>query len=176
MEGGNGPLTVAEVVFYVIAILTIIAAVGVVTIPNVVHAALFLILTLIGVAGFYVLLTSEFLALVQILIYAGTVSVLLLLALMLTRGQQQNLPTVASGAQWPLGLVAAGVLVAALVTAVLDSTWPGDAGEVTIVSIETLGGALFRDWLLPFILLAVLLDIALTGAIILARQDEEEEA
>ena len=167
-------MTVAEVVFYVVAFLTIVAAVGVVTVPNVVHAALFLILTLLGVAGFYILLTSEFLALVQILIYAGTVSVLLLLALMLTRGQEQNLPTVASGAQWPLGLAASGVLVVALVTAVLDSQWPRDVGEVTSVNLDTLAGALFRDWLLPFEVVSIVLLVALVGAVVLAHGDEGE--
>jgi NADH-quinone oxidoreductase subunit J len=174
VEGKDGPLTVAEVVFYVIAIVTIGAAVGVVTVPNVVHAALFLILTLLGVAGFYVLLTSEFLALVQILIYAGTVSVLLLLALMLTRGREQNLPTVPSGAQWPIGLLASGILVIALVTAVLDSEWPRDTGEVTIVSVNTLAGALFRDWLLPFEIVSIVLLLALVGAVVLGHQDEGE--
>ena len=167
-------MTVAEVVFYILSFLTIITAVGVVTVPNVVHAALFLILTLLGVAGFYILLSSEFLALVQILIYAGTVSVLLLLALMLTRGQQQNLPSVASGSQWPLGLAAAGVLVVALVTAVLDSEWPRDTGEVTIVNLETLAGALFRDWLLPFEVVSIVLLVALIGAVVLGHQDEGE--
>ena len=169
-------MTVAEVVFYVIAALTIAAAVGVVTVPNVVHAALFLILALLGVAGFYILLSNEFLALVQILIYAGTISILMLLALMLTRGSAQNLPSVGPGGQWPLGLAVGTVIAIALITAVLDTTWPGDAGEVTIVSLETLAGALFRDWLLPFILLAVVLDIALTGAIVLAHDTDEEEA
>jgi NADH-quinone oxidoreductase subunit J len=169
-------LTVAEVVFYVIAALTIAAAVGVVTVPNVVHAALFLILALLGVAGFYILLSNEFLALVQILIYAGTISILMLLALMLTRGASQNLPSVPPGGQWPLGFVVATVIAVSLITAVLDTSWPGDAGQVTMVSLETLAGALFRDWLLPFILLAVVLDIALTGAIVLAHDTDEEEA
>lgn len=169
-------MTVAEVVFYVFAAIAIISAIGVVTVPNVVHAALFLIITLVGVAGFYILLSSEFLALVQILIYAGTVSILVLMALMLTRGAQQDLPSVGFGAQWPVGFVACTVLAIALLTAVLDSDWPGYAGEVTMVSMETLAGALFRDWLLPFLLLAVLLDIALTGAIILGHGGDEEEA
>jgi NADH-quinone oxidoreductase subunit J len=167
-------LTVAEVVFYIIAILTILAAIGVVTVPNVVHAALFLILTLLGVAGFYILLTSEFLALVQILIYAGTVSVLLLLALMLTRGQEQNLPVVPSGGQWPLGFAVTTVLAIALLTAVLDSDWPRDTGQVTIVSVETLAGALFRDWLLPFEIVSIVLLVALIGAVVLGHQDERE--
>ena len=170
-------MTVAEVVFYVLAALTIVAAIGVVTVPNVVHAALFLIIALLGVAGFYILLSSEFLALVQILIYAGTVSILILLALMLTRGAAgQNLPTVGPGGQWPLGFGVATVLAIALIVAVLDTNWPGDAGEVTIVSLETIAGALFRDWLLPFILIAIVLDIALTGAIVLAHESDEEEA
>ena len=169
-------MTVAEVVFYVLAAISILAAIGVVTVPNVVHAALFLILTLLGVAGFYILLSSEFLALVQILIYAGTISILMLLALMLTRGAQQSLPSVGFGGQWPIGLLATTVLAIALLTAIFDSDWPGYTGEVTIVSLETLAGALFRDWLLPFILLAIVLDIALTGAIVLAHEGDEEEA
>ena len=167
-------MTVAEAVFYVIAALTIAAAIGVVTVPNVVHAALFLILTLMGVAGFYILLSSEFLALVQILIYAGTVSVLLLLALMLTRGAEQSLPTVASGGQWPLGFGVATVIAIALLTAVLDSNWPGDTGQVTIVSVETLAGALFRDWLLPFEVVSIVLLVALIGAVVLTHEDEGE--
>jgi NADH-quinone oxidoreductase subunit J len=167
-------LTVAEVIFYVIAGLSIAAAIGVVTVPNVVHAALFLILTLLGVAGFYILLSSEFLALVQILIYAGTVSILMLLALMLTRGAQQSLPTVTSGAQWPVALGVVTVLAIGLLIAVLDSNWPGDTGEETIVSVETLAGALFRDWLLPFEVVSIVLLVALLGAVVLSHQDEGE--
>lgn len=167
-------MTVAEIVFYVLALVSIVAAIGVVTVPNVVHAALFLIVTLLGVAGFYILLSSEFLALVQILIYAGAIAILVLFGLMLTRSGGQNLPTVGAGSQWPLGLVAAIALVTVLLTAVLDSEWPRDAGEVTIVSLDTIAGALFRDWLLPFELLGVLLLIALIGAIVISHEEEGE--
>jgi NADH-quinone oxidoreductase subunit J len=167
-------VTVAEVIFYILALIAIISAVGVVTVPNVVHAALALILSLLMVAGFYILLSNEFLALVQVLIYAGTVGVLLLFGLMLTRGREQNLPSVASGAQWPAGLLAAALLVAVLITAVLDAEWPGDVGEVTLVDINTLGSALFRDWLLPFELVSVVLTVALIGAVVIAHQEEGE--
>jgi NADH-quinone oxidoreductase subunit J len=167
-------VTVAEVLFYLLAIVAIIASVGVVTVPNIVHAALFLILSLLGVAGFYILLSNEFLALVQILIYAGTVGVLLLFGLMLTRGREQNLPSVPVGAQWPAGLLASMVLLAVLLTAVLDVEWPRDAGEVTLIDINTLGGALFRDWLLPFELVSVVLTVALIGAVVIAHQEEGE--
>jgi NADH-quinone oxidoreductase subunit J len=167
-------VTVAEVIFYVLAAVSIIAALGVVTVPNIVHAALFLILTLLGVAGFYILLSNEFLALVQILVYAGTVGILLLFGLMLTRGREQNLPSVPVGAQWPAALLATVVLIAVLLTAVLDAEWPRDAGEVTLVSINTLGGALFRDWLLPFELVSVVLTVALIGAVVIAHHEEGE--
>jgi NADH-quinone oxidoreductase subunit J len=167
-------VTVAEVVFYVLALIAIISAIGVVTVPNIVHAALALILSLLMVAGFYILLSNEFLALVQVLIYAGTVGVLLLFGLMLTRGREQNLPSVASGAQWPAGLLASVLLVAVLITAVLDAEWPGDVGEVTLVDINTLGSALFRDWLLPFELVSVVLTVALIGAVVIAHQEEGE--
>jgi NADH-quinone oxidoreductase subunit J len=167
-------VTVAEVIFYVLAIIAIVASLGVVTVPNIVHAALFLILSLLMVAGFYILLSNEFLALVQVLIYAGTVGVLLLFGLMLTRGRDQNLPSVAMGAQWPAGLLASVVLMAVLLTAVLDVEWPRDIGEVTLIDINTLGGALFRDWLLPFELVSVVLTVALIGAVVIAHQEEGE--
>jgi NADH-quinone oxidoreductase subunit J len=167
-------VTVAEVIFYILAIIAIVASLGVVTVPNIVHAALFLILSLLMVAGFYILLSNEFLALVQVLIYAGTVGVLLLFGLMLTRGRDQNLPSVAMGAQWPAGLLASVVLMAVLLTAVLDVEWPRDIGEVTLININTLGGALFRDWLLPFELVSVVLTVALIGAVVIAHSEEGE--
>jgi NADH-quinone oxidoreductase subunit J len=165
-------VTVANLVFYLIAVVAIVAAIGVVTVPNVVHAALFLILALFGVAGFYILLSSEFLALVQVLIYAGAVSTLILFGLMLTRGSE--LPTVPVGGQWPLALLAAGAFGVAVSTAVIDSRWPRDVGEVTTVSINTLGAVLFRDWLLPFEVVSVVLLVALIGAIVISKQEAGE--
>jgi NADH-quinone oxidoreductase subunit J len=165
-------VTVAELVFYLLAVLAIVGGIGVVTVPNVIHAALFLILSLLAVAGFYILLASEFLALVQILIYGGAVATIILFGLMLTRGR--DMPSVSAGAQWPLGLAAAGALVVALLTAVLDAEWPRDAGEVTLVSVNTLGGALFRDWMLPFEIASVVLLVALIGAVVISRQEEGE--
>lgn len=165
-------MTIAEIVFDLIALMAIIAAVGVVVSPNVVHSALFLILNLLGVAGFYILLSSEFLALVQVLIYAGAVATIILFGLMLTRGRE--MPVASVGAQWPLALLAAGTLAVVLLIAVLDSEWPRDVGEVTIVGINTLGGALFRDWLLPFEIASLVLLVALIGAVVISRPEEGE--
>jgi NADH-quinone oxidoreductase subunit J len=165
-------VTVAEVIFYILAILVIVASIGVVTVPNVVHAALFLILSLLGVAGFYILLSNEFLAIVQVLIYAGAVATIIIFGLMLTRGT--DLPTVSVGGQWPLALLASGAFGGAVAAAVIDSTWPRDVGEVTLVSINDIGAVLFKDWLLPFEIVSVVLLVALIGAIVISTQEEGE--
>lgn len=165
-------MTIAEVVFYLLALVAIVGGIGVVTVPNVVHAALFLILSLLATAGFYILLSSEFLALVQILVYGGGVATIILFGLMLTRGRE--LPEVGPGGQWPIGLAAALVLGIALLIAVLGSDWPRQTGDVTMVSLETLAGALFRDWLLPFEIVSIVLTVALIGAIVISRQEEGE--
>lgn len=163
---------VTQGVFYVIAAGAVGGALGVVFIRSTVYAALFLILTLLSVAGLYVLLATEFLALVQILIYAGAVTVLLLFALMITRAS--DLPTEMEGAQWPVGLVGAGVLLGALITMVRQTTWPNDVGQVTLVPISVLGDALFRRWAVPFEVASLVLLVALVGAIVLAREEEGE--
>ena len=165
-------MTVAEIVFYLIAAVAIIGGIGVVTVPNVIHAAMFLVLSLLATAGFYILLSSEFLALVQILVYGGGVAVIILFGLMLTRGRE--LPLASSGAQWPAGLLASGVLLVGLLTAVLDSEWPRQTGEVALISMQNLAGALFRDWLLPFEIASLVLTVALIGAIVISRQEEGE--
>ncbi len=165
-------MTIAEAVFYLLAIVAIVGGIGVVTVPNVVHAALFLILSLLATAGFYILLSSEFLALVQILVYGGGVATIILFGLMLVRGRE--LPEVGPGGQWPIGLAASLVLGIALLTAVLGSDWPRQTGEVTLVPLEVLAGALFRDWLLPFEIVSIVLTVALIGAIVISRQEEGE--
>ncbi len=165
-------MTIANLVFYVLAAIAVVAALGVVTVPNVVHAALFLILALLMVASFYILLSSEFLALVQILIYAGAVATIILFGLMLTRGR--DMPSVSVGAQWPLGLLAAGAFFGVVAAAVIDTRWPRDDGEVTMVSINAIGSVLFREWLLPFEVASFVLLVALIGAVVISRLEEGE--
>ena len=166
-------MTVAQGIFFVIAALAVAGALGVVLMRSTVYAALFLILALLAVAGVYILLASEFLALVQILIYGGAVTVLLLFALMLTR--TGDLPETMVGAQWPVAAFASSVLVGLLIAAVATTNWPGDAaGEIVAVPFETVGEALFRQWAVPFEIASLVLLVARVGAIVLARQEEGE--
>ena len=105
----------SEVLFVITAVLTVGGGLGVVVTRNVVHAALFLLLSLVSVAGLYLLLFAEFLALVQVLIYGGAIVIVLLFAIMLTRSQEY--PRISDNPQWPLAIVAGlavfGVLAAA---------------------------------------------------------------
>ena len=166
-------MTVAQGIFYLIAALAVAGGLGVVLARNTVYAALFLILALLAVAGIYILLASEFLALVQVLIYAGAITVLLLFALMLTR--VGDLEETMVGAQWPIAGVTSLLLMGILIVTVSTSDWPGDDGMITRIPFETMGEALFRQWAAPFEIASLVLLIALVGAIVLAR-DEEEEA
>ncbi len=166
-------MTVAQGIFYLVAALAVAGGLGVVLMRNAVYAALFLILTLLSVAGVYILLASEFLALVQVLIYGGAVTVLLLFALMLTRAGDVPEPTV--GAQWPVAAVASSLVAGLLIAAVATTNWPGDAdGTITRVIFDELGSALFRRWAVPFEIASLVLLVALVGAIVLARQEEGE--
>ena len=164
-------MTVAQGIFYLIAALAVAGGLGVVLARNTVYAALFLILALLAVAGIYILLASEFLALVQVLIYAGAITVLLLFALMLTR--VGDLQETMVGAQWPIAGVTSLLLMGILIVTVSTSDWPGDDGMITRIPFETMGEALFRQWAAPFEIASLVLLIALVGAIVLARDEEE---
>jgi NADH-quinone oxidoreductase subunit J len=165
-------VTGTEFIFYLMAAAVIGGGLGVVLVRNVVYAALFLLLTLLAVAAFYILLATEFLALVQILIYAGAVTILLLFVLMLTRAR--DVPAALDGPQKPIAVVAGLALLGLLVTAAAGTTWPRDVGTITRVPFESIGDALFRKWAVPFEVASLVLLVALVGAIVLARPEEGE--
>jgi len=165
-------VTATELIFYLMAAAAVGGGLGVVLVRNVVYAALFLILSLLAVAAFYILLATEFLALVQILIYAGAVTILLLFVLMLTRAR--DVPMALDGPQKPVAAVASLALLGLLVTAVAKTTWPRDVGTITRVPFESIGDALFRKWAVPFEVASLVLLVALVGAIVLARPEEGE--
>ncbi len=163
----------AELVFGVFALLTAVAAVLAVTSRHVVHAALWLVVALGALAGVYLALGAEVVALVQLLVYVGAVVVLVLFALMLTRapiGVRRDLDAgpgrrlVAALA----GLGVAGLVGGTLVLAVGDS---GVTPDLARGAPAPLGRAIFGGWLLPFELLSVLLLAALIAALAVSRGD-----
>lgn len=163
-------MSVELAMFFAISTIAIAGGIGTVTTPNVVYAALFLLLSLLAVAGIYILIFSPFLALVQILIYGGAVIVVVLFSLMLTRqsGEAGNLDS----RQKPIAFVAGSGMLAVLIATVLKNSWP-EPVDRKAVSFTELGSELFTRWAVPFELASLLLLVALIGAIVLARPSDK---
>ncbi|MGI9951059.1 NADH-quinone oxidoreductase subunit J [Moorellaceae bacterium AZ2] len=161
-------------VFWLLAALTVGSAVAVVLLPNIVHSALYLVLTFIGVAGLYILLEAEFLAAVQVLVYAGAVAILLIFGVMLTRrgNMRQSNP-------FNSYHVAAGVVSLALfilvVLALGQSAWRGQSGTWPENTVGAIAEAFLGPFVLPFEVAAVLLLVGIIGAILLAREEKRKK-
>ena len=161
-----------KILFIIFGAVTIGAALLVVTRKNVFHAALFMILSFFGVAGLYVLLEAPFLAGVQLFIYVGGISILVIFAIMLTR-DMMNPALVGRNRQWVAAMLVAVALCAVLIWTVLSHEWAAVAtGAVPLDSITGLGRALVdaEGLALPFEVTSVLLLVALIGAVTIARE------
>jgi NADH-quinone oxidoreductase subunit J len=164
-----------QVAFWILAVAMAAAAIGVVRSNNVVHAALFLVVVLAGAAALYILLVAEFVAWVQVLIYIGAVVILFLFGIMLTRapmggeaGQLDN------DQRWGAAVVALfvfGVLTALLVDAFGGKNVGLSDALVAQGRTGNVSDSLFRDFLVPFEVVSMLLLAALVGAVVLARRD-----
>lgn len=167
----DGDLFVAQNVFFgVIALMMVVSAVRVVTTSNVVHAALWLVLVLAGVAAQFILLGSEFVAVTQVLVYVGAVVVLFLFGVMLTRASMGDDDTVAREKRVMAGVVAV-LLFVLMGGALLDSF---DDTRLVIESPQRtaeVSDAIFSQYIVPFEAASVLLLAALIGAIVVARRD-----
>jgi NADH-quinone oxidoreductase subunit J len=163
-------MSAEQIIFYIVAALALLGALGVVASGDIVHAALFLILALLMTAGVFVLLSAEFIGLVQILIYGGAVTILVIFALMLTRARQLRLSL--NGSQQPFAVVAGLLLAAMLVFMMVQTAWPGTTDHVTLVPFEQFGTALFRVYSVPFELASLVLLVALIGAVVIARTED----
>jgi NADH-quinone oxidoreductase subunit J len=162
---------VQTVVFVICSLVTLGAALAVVTSRNLFHSALFLVLSFVGVAGLYVLLEAPFLAAVQILVYVGAIAILIVFAIMLTRRLMAK-DLVQRNTQWNLAFLGALFLFVALVLVLLRVNWPVVEAAVPEETINILGQDLMGTYLMPFEVASVLLVVALVGSIIIARDRE----
>jgi NADH-quinone oxidoreductase subunit J len=168
-------MTGVEILFALLGAVAVAAALLVVGSPNLVHAALWLVVTLGALAGCYLLLTAEFVAWVQVLIYVGAVVVLLLFGLMLTRAPIGYSAELTSGHRWAAAIVA-GATSGTLITVIVEAfrrEYVDLHGGVAGAS-RGIGETIFRYWVLPFEILSVLLLAALIGAIVLSRRTPDE--
>jgi NADH-quinone oxidoreductase subunit J len=161
------------VAFYVLAAITLISALMVGMVRDLVHAVLFLILSFIGVAGLYITLSADFVAVVQVLIYAGAISVLMLFAILLTPRSARDNAGVSYSA--PLSILA-GLVGATLVFVALKTEWAKVESDRFDTTAAAIGQALLDPFVLPFEVASVVLTVAMIGAIILVRGSEGEDA
>jgi len=164
---------IVPIVFWIMTIFTLGGALGVVTSKSLFHSALYLILSFFGVTGYYVLLSAGFLAVVQLMVYAGAIAILILFAIMFSRKPMVKVSQ--ANRQWWLGLPVAIVLFVALVTVLGSVEWPAAVAEPSGDTVQQLGIAFLGSYLIPFEVVSVLLSVALVGSIILAREKTEAE-
>ncbi len=160
-----------QMIFIVIGAATLGAALLVVTSRNLFHSALFLTASFFGIAGLYILLEAEFLAVVQILIYVGAIATLIVFAIMLSRVGMRDVPRVVNE-QWAIVALGALLLFGVLASLITHITWPVNGAEPASNAIVALGQAFVGPYVIPFEVASVLLVVALVGAIIIAREKE----
>ena len=149
------------------------AGIAVVTLRNIIHSAVAMMVCFGSLAGMYALLGAPIVAAAQVLIYLGAISVLILFAIMLTQAGDANLPA-PFHRQLPIAAVV-GLAMAGLVGwAVIQTDWTL-AGEVVGASVDAIAIALFTDYALPFEVISLLILVSIIGAIFLARRPEEDE-
>lgn len=165
-------MNVYDLIFYLFGAITFLSALLVVTARNIVHSAFYLLFTFFGVAGLYVLLGADFIAVVQLMVYVGGILILLIFGVMLTNritdvdirtGTIHIIPAI----------IGVGVLWGAITAIMLKTDWIVNPSVVMEPTTKNIGRLLITDYVLIFELLGILLLIALIGAATIARRDEE---
>ena len=157
------------IVFYLLAAFTVAAGLGVVLTTNIVHSALALMGTLLGVAAMFVLLGADFVGVVQLLVYVGGILVLTLFAVMLTSRTDVRLSNRSVG-RLP-ALVLAGALCGLLVVVGGRTTWATRDAPPPETTVYAIGNAFLGDYILPFEVASLVLLVALIGAVVVSRKE-----
>ncbi len=162
-------MNVYDIIFYLFAAVTVLSAFFVVTTRNIVHSAFYLLFTLFGIAGLYVLLGADFIAIVQLTIYVGGILILLLFGVMLTN-KITNVQIKSGTLQVLPASIGVGLFAGILAAALINTNWiyaPSANPQTTAYSIGTV---LLQDYVVVFELLGILLLVALIGAASMARK------
>jgi|TARA_B110000259_G_scaffold665_1_gene896 NAD(P)H-quinone oxidoreductase subunit 6 len=165
---------IQELFFSIFAFVSLVGSLGVILLPNLVYAAFFLGITLVSIAGFYLLLNADFLAAAQILLYVGGINILILFAIMLVDANARvtRVNTNDQSFFWVIqGGAAIGLFF--LLTKTIQSTlWPSPPFIPVTNTVYFIGRHIFSDFLFPFELVSVLLLIALIGVVVLAKREQ----
>lgn len=164
-------MSLYDIFFYTFAAITLVSAFFVVFTKNIVHAAFNLMLTFFGVAGIYILLAADFIAIVQIIIYVGGILILILFGVMLTN-KITDIPLKSEASFIVPSSVAVGLFAGMLIATLLNTEWKSFEHGQPIPTLSNLGILLMNEYLLVFEILGVLLLIALIGAAMIARKEK----
>jgi NADH-quinone oxidoreductase subunit J len=161
--------------FAILAVLTVGGAVAAMSLRNLVHCALALAVTFAGLAALFLLLDAQFAGFAQILVYIGAVAILIVFAILLTRGSELPSRAIFS-TTWAVGLGVATVVFAILGGMILSSTAAareGAAAEAPQATVRQIGDQLMTKYVLPLEVTGLLLTAALIGAVIIAMREQE---
>lgn len=163
-------MNVYDLIFYLFAAITVLSAFFVVTHRNIVYSAFFLLFTFFGVAGIYVLLGADFVAIVQLIVYVGGILILLLFGVMLTN-KITNVEIKTGVINIYPAVIGVGLFSGALLAALITSNWKTFPTEAPLPTTAALGTMLIQEYALIFELLGIILLIALIGAASIARRE-----
>jgi NADH-quinone oxidoreductase subunit J len=159
-----------DLIFYLFAAITVVSAFFVVTNRNIVYSAFFLLFTFFGVAGIYVLLGADFVAIVQLIVYVGGILILLLFGVMLTN-KITNVEIKTGTINIYPAVIGVGLLSGSLLAALITTSWRTLPTEVPLPTTTALGTMLLQQYAVVFELLGIILLIALIGAASIARKE-----
>lgn len=163
-----------SIVFAIIAIVTIAGGVAAMSLRNLVHCALALTVAFAGLAAAYLQLGAQFVGFTQILVYIGAVAILIVFAILLTRGAEPPQQAIVSSG-WLAGVVVTVAVLGVLVYAIAKSSVAQNAVPAqTDVTVQKIGDALMNKFVLPMEVVGVLLTAALIGAVIIAMKEEKK--
>lgn len=161
--------------FMSLALVAVIGGVLLLNLTKVVHMVVALVFTFVSIAGIYVLLSAEFLAAVQILIYSGAITIIMLFGIMLTRHNDTSEPKTGRFQKLLLFLGVLGFAFAVYI-GIYNLDLPSAPNDLHVNNTEQIGIELYSKFIIPFEVTSVLLLVALIGSIVLAKRDDEKEA
>jgi NADH-quinone oxidoreductase subunit J len=167
-------MSLPEIFFYYHAVVIVVLAAFIITRSNPVHSILLMLAMFFHIASLYLFLNAEFIAAIQVIVYAGAILVLFLFVVLLLNLKKELMEEIYI-VRWPLGLVAMAVLLA-LFFAGINAFVPGPQGDFTVQSIveqthtAAIGKVLYTDFIFPFEVASVLLLVAIIGAVVLAKK------
>lgn len=165
-------MSITQILFWVLSVTALFSALMVITSKNPVYSVLWLIVTFFTISGHYILLNAQFLAVVNVIVYAGAIMVLFLFVIMLMNLSKDTEP---QKSRWMkiAGAVAGGTLLLVLVAALRQTeTQMTQMATGEIGLIQNLGNVLFRDYVVPFEISSILFLSAMVGAVVIGKRDE----